>query len=64
MSLGWVCSGTCFGLVTCRIFSGVIFLDFVGTPFLGSEVELGPPLLPWVARDLMMSSTANINAGV
>ena len=41
------------------------FLDFAGTPhFLGSEVELGPPLFPWEARALLMSSTANINAAV
>ena len=55
-----------FGLVTSSIFTGIgSFLDFAGTPhFLGSEVELGPPLFPWVARALLMSSTANINAAV
>ena len=47
-------------------FTGIgSFLDFARTPhFLGSEVELGPPLFPWVAHALLMSSTANINAAV
>ena len=68
MSLGWVCCGTFpyFGLVTSSIVTGVgSFLGFAGTPhFLGSEVELGPPLLPWVACALLMPSTANIKAAV
>ena len=64
MSLGWVCCGTFlyFGLVTSSIFTGVgSFLGFAGTPhFLGSEVELGPPLFPWVARALLILSTAKL----
>ena len=42
------------GLAISSLFTGVrSFLGFAGIPhFLGSEVELGPPLLPWIACGL------------
>ena len=58
MSVGWVCCGTLpymyLGLAISSLFTGVrSFLGFAGIPhFLGSEVELGPPLLPWIACGL------------
>ena len=52
MSVGWVCCGTLpyLGFAISSLFTGVgSFLGFAGTPhFLGSEVELGPALLPWI----------------
>ena len=68
MSVGWVCCGTLpyLGFAISSLFTGVgSFLGFAGTPhFHGSEVELGPALLPWISCALFMSSTANINAAV
>ena len=54
------------GLTTSSMFTGVgSFVGFAGTPhFRGSEVELGPLLLPWLACVLFMLSTANISAAV
>ena len=71
-SMGSISVGVCcgnfpyLGLTTSSIFTGVgSFLGFDGTPhFLGNEVELGRPLLPWLTRSLFTSSMANISAAV
>ena len=68
MSVGWVYYDTFpyLGFAIFSLFTGVgSFLGFAETPhFLGSEVELDPSRLPWIACALFMSSTANINAAV